>query len=323
MRKLVYRIRVLRHHLLIKPYMKTIAPWVLRVTKLLGFLHPAVVVKIDGGLGSQMWQYALGRAVQLGSGLPVFYDISWFDKAGKDSNGIHSRCFELLNVFPHLPFEKVSTPRYCFYKLHCDFYPGLYDSYDKEMLSSQSSRYLGGYYVHQRYIDEQGDSLRKLYRFNLNLSEGNKEVFQRITDCPLSVCVHVRRGDFVGSVFEVAGVEYYRSTIKLMSKKLAPQRPTFFIFSNGMAWAREALKGLDEDIVFIEENGNDTGAYDMFLMSQCAHFIICNSGFGWWAAWLSSREAQKIVLMPDRWLNSQDSMEQSVRKVDGWQEISV
>ncbi|GHV56116.1 hypothetical protein FACS1894216_19680 [Synergistales bacterium] len=63
---------------------------------------PKIIVKVDGGLGSQMWQYALGRAAGKASGLPVFYDMSWFDTGGLDINGVYSRAYQLENVFPVL-----------------------------------------------------------------------------------------------------------------------------------------------------------------------------------------------------------------------------
>jgi hypothetical protein len=90
-----------------------------------------------------------------------------------------------------------------------------------------------------------------------------------------------------------------------------------------MDWCREILAGMDEKFVFVDNNDNDSGEADMFLMSRCAHFIISNSSFSWWPAWLSRRSPGKIVVMPDVWLANESLAGKLRMRVDGWALLSV
>ena len=55
--------------------------------------------------------------------------------------------------------------------------------------------------------------------------------------------------------------------------------------------------------VYVDWNKGKDSWQDMMLMSHCRHHIICNSTFSWWGAWLN-RNPQKVVVAPERWMNS-------------------
>ena len=319
--------RSLRYRLLHKPYAKFLRPLIAPTAR--KFLQsredfkPEVIVMVDGGLGSQMGQYALGRAVGLACGLPVSYDLSWYDKGGMDINGIHTRNYELESVFPNIRVIRAEESTARRYRLFFNLYPGTYSDYIDELYESKAARYLGGYYVNTKYIDSQGDALRDLFEFNLALSKANRDVLDEIDSCACPAAIHIRRGDYVGSVHDVTTVEYFRRAQALISERAAPLRPHFFVFSNGMDWARDALRNIDEKFTFVENNDNAGGAVDMFLMSQCSHFIISNSSFSWWPAWLSRRAADKTVIMPESWIKTQDISVKYCMKPEGWTTLPV
>jgi hypothetical protein len=273
---------------------------------------------MDGGLGSQMWQYALGRAAGMRSPLPVYYDLSWFARDGMDINGIQSRAYRLEDVFPAVRVRRAESAATDLYRKYFDLYPGTRFDYGENILASDSPRYLGGYYLNARYIDEQGDALRDEFEFNVPLSGKNMEILSVIEESHDSVALHVRRGDYVGSIHDVTTSEYFREAVKTVSARLSPARAVFFVFSNGMDWSRETLKGIDENFVFVENNDNDRGEADMFLMSKCCHFIISNSSFSWWPAWLSRRSIEKIVIAPDVWLNRERTAEKHGMLLKDW-----
>jgi hypothetical protein len=112
----------------------------------------------------------------------------------------------------------------------------------------------------------------------------------------------VRRGDYwndphVNSRFGVCPIEYYDAAIRLMKQRLS--NPIFFVFSNDLAWARDHLQP-DEPCVFVDCNNDRSAVDDLRLMTAGKHFIIANSSFSWWGAWLSTAP-DKIVVAPERW----------------------
>ena len=80
-------------------------------------------------------------------------------------------------------------------------------------------------------------------------------------------------------------------------------------------WVKDNIK-IAFPVTYIESNNNDKGEYDMYLMSKCKHFIISNSGFSWWAAWLNN-SADKIVIAPDKWFNETGASPNFLRAIEG------
>ena len=71
-----------------------------------------------------------------------------------------------------------------------------------------------------------------------------------------------------------------------------------------MAYVQEKFQG--EEFVYVENNSEDKGYIDLYLMSLCKHHIIANSSFSWWGAWLDTASS-KIVVAPSKWLNNAPS----------------
>lgn len=284
-----------------------------------GFV-PKVVTMVDGGLGSQMWQYALGVGAATRSGLPVEYDLTWFDLYGGDLTGENARPFRILSVFPNVSMTRASSRTVKLYKNFFGAPAAVHYGYSQDIYESRRPRYMGGYYEGAAYIDEIEDDIRKAFVFKLSLSDANERVRAQIEGARCPVAVHVRRGDFVGSRHDVTTPEYFKRCIEVMLGRLGHLRPTFFVFSNGMEWCRELFRSTDADMVYVDQNDNDAGEIDMYLMSLCSHFIISNSGFSWWAAWLSQRE-NKIVLMPYRWSTDEPAHAKGIMRSRGWEMI--
>ena len=115
-----------------------------------------------------------------------------------------------------------------------------------------------------------------------------------------SVCVSVRRGDFLSNrfkdVFDVCTEGYYRRAIDEMRRRV--EDPVFIFFSDDIEWVRKHLAG-PQDLC---ESGSDPNWEKLRLMYSCKHFILSNSTFAWWAQYLCRNEG-KIVLAPERWFN--------------------
>jgi hypothetical protein len=330
--ELIARIgRCMRYRLLIKPFKTLIAP-LIRLIRYFILLNDkferAIIVKINGGLGAQMSQYIFGRLASKMSGLRVLYDLSWFEKYGKDLNGLHNRSYELDSIFPGLVANKAGPVLLKIYSACFDLYPGVRWYYEEELLSSTYPRYLSGDYGHEKYTELlflQIEELKEHFKFNVSLSQENKRVFAKIEAETCPVAIHIRRGDYVGSRHDVVTPHYFKEAVKTISERIGSQeRAAFFVFSNGMEWSRDVLSGIDENFIFVENNDNDSGAIDMYLMSKCRHLIISNSTFSWWAALLSDRSPDKIVILPNKWLSFDKKWDiPQVMKENGWVQLPV
>jgi hypothetical protein len=313
----------------IKTIYRMILPYALRNTilkirRFLSYLfspeirkNPGIITIIDGGLGSQMGQYVMGQEIQRITGKEVRYDLSWYDYSGKDINGKENRLYELEKIFPNVIVKKANAKQ-------CLLYQTLFNKSNKKCSINNLDEvdfsilpvYLGGYWKTTKYSNYDIDLLRKMFIFNLNLDAKNRELLAEINSCGCTVAVQIRLGDYLHSVHDVINQNYFFNAINylVIEKKLLD--PRFFIFSNDSKKSRQLLSAFKFQFIYVDINDNDHGAYDMFLMTQCHHFIISNSTFGFWPALLSVRTNNKIVIQPSKWLKTDTERIES--KYSGW-----
>jgi len=279
---------------------------------------PMAIVKIDGGLGSQMWQYALSLAVARHSPFEVRHDLSWFRNCAKDIYGVENRLFALNRVFTNIRLRLPSERDRMLFMRLLSRYRGSHCDFDPSVLALDQPTYLGGYYINSRYVTCAEKDIRKAYEFSPKVREQNPGLLETINSALMPVAVHVRRGDYIGSIHDVLTEQYFERAFKILAAALSP-KPTFFIFSNGMDWAKKTFATWPYDFVYMEDNDNDDVAGDLFLMTQCRHFIISNSTLSWWAAWLSLKAKDKTVIMPDVWCAGEHPIAgEHMRGGDGW-----
>lgn len=127
----------------------------------------------------------------------------------------------------------------------------------------------------------------------------HNEDLYRVIESSNSVCVSIRRGDYLAShikdSFFVCGKDYFEKAMKLVCEKV--ENPVFIFFSDDIEWVRE---NISVDVPAYYESGNDPIWEKLRLMYSCKHFVISNSTFSWWAQYLSRNE-QKVVVSPSRW----------------------
>ena len=119
-----------------------------------------------------------------------------------------------------------------------------------------------------------------------------------------SVCISIRRGDFIENadfsrLLNVCTRKYFEAAIVEITKRIS--NPVFFFFSDDIAWVKENIK---INFPCYYETGNDPVWEKLRLMYSCKHFIISNSTFSWWAQYLG-KDADKIVIAPNRWYNNE------------------
>ena len=261
-----------------------------------------LIVNLTGQFGNQMFQYALGRHLQL-QGKKVLYYTGYFrqhpehdlalprifglDLPEATSNQVLA-CREDRHRFidrvrrkifgrNERVFSEVGSKSYQYRPDIFDFKRGLID----------------GYWQSEKYFNPIADTIIKDFTF-LEVSVRNKLLAKEMSE-KISVSIHVRRGDYLGG-FPVMDENYFKLAMTYFTKKYGDVH--FYVFSNDIDWCRNHLKA--ERITFVDWNTGKDSPSDMWLMSQCKHNIIANSSFSWWGAWLNQNEG-KVVIAPKTW----------------------
>jgi len=266
-----------------------------------------IITMIYGGLGNQMFQYAIAKSIANKNGVNFQLDISRM-------NSKYFRDFNLEKFKIDLNIAKEEDVRS--YKslylleslsrrLKVNFFIDKYLEkkefvFDKNVMKL-SSCYIQGYWQSFRYFTDIRDVLLNDFRLKGKMNYSNLFILDKIKS-QNSISVHIRRGDYVtnkknSSIYHHLNINYYRSAIDYMASMV--EEPFFFIFSDDPKWAHENLKL--KNTMVVDVNKFDNPEFDLVLMSECEHNIIANSTFSWWGAWLNQNKS-KIVVCPKKWM---------------------
>lgn len=249
-----------------------------------------IIVAFLGGLGNQMFQYALYRKMQCIGNL-CKSDLSYYSKNVKHNGFELTKIFNInLDVATEDEMDKMKK-----------IYPvgeGGNSIYFPQILECKQA-YLVGYWQTEKYFRDIRSILLKEFTWDEGLTEHNQSICEEIQKSE-SVAIHVRRGDYllIDQYKEIATLDYYKNAISCIQYKI--KQPKFYIFSNDVEWVNEHMA--IENSVIVDWNQGIESAKDMYLMSLCKHQIIANSTFSWWAAWLN-QNISKIIIAPCKWLN--------------------
>ncbi len=281
-----------------------------------------IVVKLMGGLGNQLFQYAAARALALRKHTTVFPDQSFLNM---DPGGAWTKREFELDVFKIPPvaapdftvrlLQKMNSNYYLrrisstaawvfpyenFIEKGMEFQPALFDC--------PANTYLDGYFQTEKYYAGFEDVIRRDFEFVAPPDARNGEMLKEITASKNSISIHVRRGDYVNlasanTFHGVCGLDYYERAIQHAVQN-TEGTPKFFVFSDEPEWARNNLN-LPGEATFIDFNKGKESYNDLRLMRHCKHHIIANSSFSWWGAWLNP-DPKKLVIAPERWFASNE-----------------
>ncbi len=172
-------------------------------------------------------------------------------------------------------------------------------------------KYTNGWWQSPKYFSFIEADMRRELKIKTPASVENQKMLEKILKISDSVCLHVRRGDYVSSTFakelDICSKEYYDRAIKIMREKL--ENPHFFVFTTShedVEWIKANWKYEGTDFTYVDLNNPDYE--EIRLMYNCKHFILANSTFSWWGAYLSDCK-EKIVLCPARWNNRETDYE--------------
>jgi hypothetical protein len=276
-----------------------------------------IVVKLYGGLGNQMFQYAAGRA--MAKNRSVYFDPGFLRSNNACAAHFTARRFE-LGIFPNIRikfadafFPRLVNSHHGIFRLLRRLFRQLikvvHDDQFKTIPGTKQHPgliYLDGYFQHHFHLNKIRNLLLQDFAFPA-LNETSLRWAAKISSSENPVSVHVRRGDYLKpahkSFHGLLPLTYYKEAIQVLDKRL--NKPTYFIFSEDHEWCRTAFQFLGDLAIIVQTQDADWA--DMCLMSKCKHHVIANSSFSWWAAWLNPSD-DKVVVAPKNWyINEQEN----------------
>jgi len=277
-----------------------------------------IIVKLTGGLGNQMFQYAAAKRLAHYHNTELKLDISFL---GGGREVCTPRDFQLnqLAITASIAsnHEIARIKKKNFFRSKASWFSNFmgmtgYDGgifrerffyFDPEVLALPDNTYLAGYWQSEKYFHDIKEIVRREFALNYPLTGKNKEITDHIKETN-SVSVHIRRGDFVrnadvNKVHGVCSVDYYRRSVKKMTDILG--NINLFVFSDEPSWVTEHMD-FSVPVTVVDHNSSDMASQDLCLMTYCKHHIIANSSFSWWGAWLAYSADQQVIA-PERWFN--------------------
>ncbi|MDO1451023.1 alpha-1,2-fucosyltransferase [Rhodocytophaga aerolata] len=287
-----------------------------------------IIVRLNGGLGNQLFQYALGKHLAHLHKTQLKLDIRWFEKGIRNYELKYFNINETIATEEEISFTSNMTtslinrfqrsivePLLPYYKR--SIVEEKTNSFDRNIFKSKSDIYVKGYWQSEKYFVNIEEQIRRDFTFRYELDHKNKGLSDKIKVCN-AVSVHIRRGDYVSDPeyakkYGACSVDYYHRAYTLFEKKF--EEPYYFIFSDDIQWVQERIKFF-QPCVYINHNTGNNSYKDMQLMSLCKHNIIANSTFSWWGAWLNSN-SEKIVVAPINWYHD-TTIETKDLLPEGW-----
>lgn len=268
-----------------------------------------IVVKFNGGLGNQLFQYAFGRALQLKYKDSLAIDVEEFRRSYghvprhyslepfnlpydvkvlpvKDSKSLlFFKVFHKVNRTLNSNMARLFNIYWWRSPVYKDF--GIKDTKGKKC-------YFYGYWQSERYFADYKDKIKQELKVKTPITEECLPYAEQIENSN-SVCLHIRRGDFVKEGQIICDVNFYDKGIQYIDQRVKDAR--YFIFTNDEKWVKENIH-LPKDSTFVDIADPD---YEVLrLMYMCKHFVISNSSYSWWAQYLSDNP-NKIVIAPSKW----------------------
>ena len=282
-----------------------------------------IIVKLQGGLGNQMFQYAIGRRLSILLQTNLKLDFSFLNDKTPKANftirnyeldafniaGDFSEYTEIKHFYRNNPISKIKRKLGSLKQINETGH-----QFNPKILELKGNIYLNGYWQSEKYFNAIRSNL--LSEFSLKNSlldelEGDKSLLQmkELINMTNSVSVHFRRGDYVSDLVTsqfhgTCSMSYYQDAIKRILAEIP--NPHFFLFTDDQEWVKS--QKIIEDFpstLAITSNMH----LDMYLMSLCKHNIIANSSFSWWGAWLN-QNPDKMIIAPKRWFAKDDLNQQ-------------
>lgn len=307
-----------------------------------------IIIRYKGGLGNQMFQYAMQLALERCYGKEhVFADISHY-LLHHEHNGFELEKVWGLSVktadkktiqkispylYPgsftlNLPqgvqewirdngqyrYKKMRLKKCTFVREHY-YRQKSHCSYEEDIfgLQPEENWYIDGLWQNVTYFKDVIEDIKAGFQYQRLSFAGAETALIRRMQVQNSVSVHVRRGDFINSKFDICNDTYYQEALSLLKQKLYRGGDTrevfFYFFTDEPDYVKDKFQAIkNKEIV---SHGEANSILDMELMSACRHHIVSNSTFSWWSAFLDDQ--REITIAP----------KYSIKKSDGVYPLSA
>ncbi len=277
-------------------------------------------ILLCGGLGNQMFQYAFGRALSLRNDARLIldkrtmfeqdfryrrtYQLDYFcipqDVTISNSPPLIQRFrFKIAKFISRMQKPSLLKNKHLLEEVDFGKFDPRFSS-----VNLPSSSLIFGYWQCPKYFSDYAEQIHSDFKFRQGLSQAHGAISDLITNTN-SIGVHVRRKD----VSRTLGFSYYDVAMRALKKKFSNAR--FFVFADDPDWWKRHA-GISTDTTIVSSEGT-SDLEDFQILCSCKHFVISNSTFSWWAAWLGSKPGKQVIapsreiwhqnwdILPDEW----------------------
>jgi hypothetical protein len=269
-----------------------------------------LLVRLMGGLGNQMFQYAAARALADRWGVDVLFDPRYVRRKAQHT-GLAIDAFAIrakeapasvLKKFPEWQYKFTRAARHWWRPLGGVFHECKL-GVDPRLLMQKPGTLLAGFWQSQSYFESAATRLREDFVLATPWPNAAQALAQEMAEVP-SVGIHLRRGDYVSNALAaqrhgVCSADYYRKALEWLGQEVGDLR--CFVFTDDESWVRANIP-LPAQTVYAS-GLKLRPEHDLVLMSRCKHQIIANSTFAWWGAWLNPNTNKRVVA-PTPWYDA-------------------
>lgn len=277
-----------------------------------------ILIRLMGGLGNQMFQYAFGRRMSLIHNTELVLDQSLLIDKSQPHELVTHRDFSLevfniqhiyrwatedeifnYNGNPNASITKKIKRRFINLVKPKQLIIQKYNEFNKGVLFIKDDACFVGRWQSELYFNDVSEQIRQDFKINSTFSTHVEDVVSLIKNCN-AVCLHVRRGDLITSALYSSSIgaltlDYYTKAINAIRAKV--ENPTFFIFSDDIEWCKKNIHLKEQTYYMDNSTAGLNSEGHLYLMQCCQHFIISNSTYAWWGAWLVENKTNKLFIL--------------------------
>lgn len=295
-----------------------------------------IVIKLWGGFGNQLFQYAFGFVLSKIKDDSLSFDTSFYENQPKyvgkrayiDQSKFpkiilnnHFKRNSLINLIEsryisHVIRHKTGLKLSAFH--YYIFVEKLYKYFYEIPYKKNKINYYDGYWQSAKYFEQYRDEILDLFTPDHEIQQAANDWRDNLnSDC--CIAVHIRRGDYIrkGNKSFTQDIYYYKKAIEYFNKRY--KNALFCVFSDDIEWCRKQLSYL-ENVVYVENRVENGDIIDLFSIALCNHGIMSISTFSWWGNWLRKDNSNSLVIypkgkyfndhfMPDEWMCITDLVE--------------